>query len=105
MENYLEVIKGNAKTLYVSSSETSWGVFCYGENGDFFLNSDWGFLCFAWRSYGSDFETFLKSLNAEYIYGKFETNWNQWCSPKIKGRRKEQLIKLIELFLTELKKQ
>ena len=99
-----KIIKDNAATMYVSSPKASYGIFCFNSQGDLFLNSDWGFFGFAWRAYGKDFKEFLKSLNSEYVVGKFEYNWNMDRKGKFTGRRKECVTELVSIFLQELRK-
>lgn len=103
-----KIIVGNATTVYINHPEASYAIFCFNEYGDLFMNSDWGFYGYAWRHYGDrTFKEFLQGLNSDYLVGKFAINFNQDRPSKqwLKGIQKENVTKLIELFLTEIKKQ
>jgi hypothetical protein len=99
-----------AETVSINTPDTSWGIFCFNSIGDLFLNSDWGMFCYSWRSFGKDFREFLAGLNADYVICKFSQNYdenmpnNKRLGSKINKRRKESVTKLIELFITELRK-
>lgn len=98
------VVKNSAKTIYIDHPETSYGIFAYNSIGDLFLSSDWGFYGFSWRSYGDNFESFLKQCNADYITDKFATTWNQNSKAQFNGRRAKSVHTLVEMFLVELRK-
>lgn len=100
------VIKVNpckAETLYINHPTSSYGIFCFNSQGDLFLNSDWGFYGYAWRSYGDDFKEFLGSTNADYILQKFELNFRQVYSKKINAHAKENLLNLINELINYCK--
>lgn len=100
-----KIIKDTAETMYVYSKETSYGTFCFNSQGDLFLNSDWGFFGYGWRAFGRNFKDFLKQTNAEYIASNFARNWNANSKSKFAGRREQAVTKMIEIFLTELRKE
>lgn len=98
----IEIEKNCATTVFINTSETSFATFCYTKKGDFFLNSDWGNYFYSWRSFGDDFEKFLKGLEIGYLTNKLASGFNQY---PVEGRRLEVLIKLLELFLKTLNEQ
>lgn len=64
-----------AETVTIRTKEHSYGIFCYNSKGDLFLSSDWGMYGYAWRSWGAgSFESFLKQVNPEYVFEKFDGN-------------------------------
>lgn len=75
MKREIKLVPEPAETLYVSHPESSYGIFCFNSSGDLFLNSDWGFYGFGWRSYGKNFKEFIAGTNSDYIVGKFEINY------------------------------
>jgi hypothetical protein len=72
----VKVIPQAAEVVYISDPVHSYGIFCFNEQGDLFLNSDWGFYAFAWRSMGEGKTTkqFIAGCNPEYIAMKFGMN-------------------------------
>lgn len=102
-ETEVKIIKDAAETVYVSHPESGYGIFCYNSKGDLFLNSDYGMYGYAWRHYGDDsFRDFLKSTNADYILGKFETNIRFVRKSGIPLFWKKNLLNLIEAFIKSL---
>lgn len=104
MEVEVKIIKDNAETIYIRHPESSYGIFCYNSTGDLFLNSDYGMYGFAWRSYGADrpFKEFLKSLNTDYVFGKFQSNNYMTNKKKISKFTEKHLCNLIEEFIKAL---
>lgn len=98
----IEIEKNNASTVFIKTEETSWATFWYNDKGDLFLNSDWGNYFYSWRSFGDDFEKFLKGLELGYLYGKMASSFTQY---PVEGRRSDVLKKLLGLFLISLNKQ
>lgn len=93
----------NAKVVQVEHPEASYGIFCYNETGDLFINSDWGFYAYSWRSFGNDsFENFLKKCNNEYIIGKLQITLG-YQSIKFNQKQKQMISLLIDEFLAVLK--
>lgn len=100
----IKTIKKNAETIYIHHPKSSYGIFCLNEDGDLFLNSDWGFYGYAWRSFGDNFKEFLAGCDAGYILGKFEINYIEVNNgKKIPKHRKENLTVLITELTTFLK--
>jgi hypothetical protein len=98
------VIKHDAKTLRIDHPEASYGIFCFNEEGDLFLNSDWGFYGYAWRSFGESFEAFLASANTEYIMDKLSYNFCEVSGKRdIPPHRKAKLKILVGEFIDALK--
>jgi len=98
MTTEVKVNAHKAETVYISHPEASYGIFCYNSVGDLFLNSDWGFHGYAWRSYGDDFKKFLAQCGSDYILTKFEMNW-------VSGGRKKMhpsMKKNVEILIAEL---
>lgn len=95
----IEIEKDNASTVFINTQETSWATFCYTKKGDLFLNSDWGNYFYSWRSFGNDFEKFLKGLEIGYLFSKMASSFTQY---RVEDKRAEILIKLLELFQTAL---
>ena len=98
-----KIIKESATTVYVHSEDTSYGIFCFNNSGDLFVNSDWGFYGYAWRHYSGSFIDFLSGCNAEYIVGKFEINYGQTNKSRMMPIRKEKVTLLVKEFLLALK--
>lgn len=99
----VKVNEQTAETIYISHPQASYGIFCFNSIGDLFINSDWGFFGYAWRSYGNDFKKFLTQTNAEYIVGKFEINHKEVANKKMDSYRKEKLLILVNAFIHTLK--
>lgn len=99
------VRRHNAETIYISHPKASYGIFCFNEIGDLFLNSDWGAYCYAWRTYGADrpFKDFLAQCNAEYIVGKFGINFRNDAGRKMQPHETENVTILVEEFIKILK--
>lgn len=76
MNTEVKLINEPAETVYINTPNDSYGIFCFNTRGDLFLNSDWGFYAFAWRSMGEGKSTkqFIASCNPEYIAMKFSMN-------------------------------
>jgi len=100
----IKVVENSATTVYVSHPTSSYGIFCYTDTGDLFVNSDWGFYGFAWRHIGnSTFKEFLAQTNAEYIVGKFEINHREVSRKKMPAHRIKNLTVLVQEFINHLK--
>lgn len=95
----------NARTYYISHPDFHYGIFCFNDSGDLFLNSDWGMMGFAWRAYGKDFKEFLKGTNPEYIYGKFDTNSRYLYSKGLPKHTEKPVTQLIKAFIDHLKSE
>jgi hypothetical protein len=106
MDNETTIIIDSAVTIYINHPTASYGIFCYNTKGDLFLNSDWGFYGYTWRSFGgSSFEKFLAQTNADYLCGKFATTHNnQMPSAKywLKGRKEANVMLLLDQFIKTL---
>jgi hypothetical protein len=68
-----------SESYYISHPEHSFAIFAISENGDLFINGDWGQSNFAWRSYGVEksltaFKAFLCDLDEGYWKGKMQYN-------------------------------
>lgn len=92
-----------AQTIQIHSKDHSWGVFCFNEIGDLFLNSDWGAFMYGWRSFGANFREFLASTNADYIVGKFQINYREHSKKAIPPHTKTAITGLVELLIQHLK--
>lgn len=95
----------NASTYYISTEKYSYGIFCFNDAGDLFLNSDYGMYGFAWRAFGDDFKAFLSSTNADYIFGKFETNNHYLNHKNLPKHVRVPVTGLIEEFINALKSE
>lgn len=96
--------KSNAQTVYIQHPNASYGIFCFNDVGDLFLNSDYGIYGFAWRSFGEDFREFLADLNVDYLIGKFEINYIEVSGKrKMPEFRKEKVSILCQTFIEVLK--
>jgi hypothetical protein len=103
------MIKGkpvSAETIHINHPEASYGIFCFNEQGDLFLNSDYGMYGYAWRSYGPEpFRDFLAGLNVDYLVNKLDHCYINGAGrgkgiPKF---AKEKLIILCAEFIKVLK--
>lgn len=101
----VSVRKDSAATYYIRHPNASYGIFCFNEAGDLFLNSDWGMYGFAWRSYGKDFREFLAQTNADYIFQKFDTNTRYLHSKGLPKHVQKPVTALIEAFIQALKEE
>lgn len=93
-----------AQTVQINTKEHSWGIFCFNELGDLFLNSDWGFYAFSWRSFGDNFQNFLKGADEDYIVQKFENNFQNLTRKPIPPHTKSKILLLTKEFIDHLKK-
>lgn len=101
--NIFKVEKNTSSTVYINTPKTSWAIFMYTPKGDLFLSSDWGTYSHQWRSFGGDFEDFLKGLGVGYFVGKLSTpDINQ---KRISKMQQEILTLLVEHFINALKNQ
>jgi hypothetical protein len=101
----MKIIQSNAETVYINHDEASYGIFCFNDKGDLFLNSDWGFFGYAWRAYGENFKEFLSSCNSDYIIGKFGINYCETSGKKIPPHKEKYVKVLIDQFINHLKTQ
>lgn len=97
--------KDSATTYYIRHPEASYGIFCFNDKGDLFLNSDWGMYGFAWRSYGDDFKVFLSKTNPDYIYDKFESNCMYLFKKGLPKHTRKPVTKLLQAFIDKLKSE
>lgn len=107
METAINVDVSAATVIQIYHPESSYAIFCFSAKGDLFVNSDWGFFGYTWRSYGSQnsFTHFLAKTNAaEYIVGKLEINYFELTNRrKIPPFRRKNLLVLTELFIERIK--
>jgi len=99
----IKVNKLSAETIYINHPDASYGIFCFNEIGDLFINSDYGFYGYAWRSFGQNFKEFLASTNSHYLIGKFEINYRASSNKSIPKYWKEKLTILVDTFINQLK--
>lgn len=104
IESVATIKEYSAHTMFIRHPEASFGIFCYNDEGDLFLNSDYGFYGYAWRSYGDNFKEFLARTNADYIVGKFGINFRSDSGKKIPKFREEKLTILVAEFIKQVKK-
>jgi hypothetical protein len=97
------VRKDSAATYYISHPEFSYGIFCFNDKGDLFVNSDWGMYGYAWRSYGDDFKAFLAQTNPEYVFTKFDTNSHYSYRKGIPKHCQKPVTELLRAFINVLK--
>lgn len=93
-----------AQTIQINSTNHSWGIFCFDELGNLFLNSDWGAFMYGWRSFGSNFREFLASINPDYVVGKFEINYREHSRKAMPPHTKAAVTELVGLLIEHLKK-
>ena len=103
MEPEITIKIDSATTVYIHTKDFSYGIFCFNEKGDLFLNSDWGMYGFAWRSYGDDFKKFLSQTNADYIFDKFDTNTRCLFSKGLPKHVRKPVVGLLNEFINHLK--
>lgn len=100
METTAKITSGVAKIAWISHPTASYANFCYTEEGDLFINSDWWFFGYAWRSMGTrTFEEFMGQCNAYYVLGKLEINYRDTAKKKIPKHIQENLLLLLEEFI------
>jgi hypothetical protein len=99
----ITVHKNTAETIAIQHPDASYGIFCFNNVGDLFVNSDWGFYGFAWRSFGNNFKEFLASINPDYMVGKFEYNYQHVAQKKMPALYKKKLTVLATEFINQLK--
>lgn len=92
-----------AHTIQINSKDHSWGIFCFDELGNLFLNSDWGAFMYSWRSFGSDFREFLASTNPDYVVGKFAINFREHARKSMPPHTTSAVTGLVGLLIEHLK--
>lgn len=107
IENEVRVSAEPAETVYISTKKYSYGIFCFNDSGDLFLNSDYGMYGFAWRHYGKEkpFKNFLANTNADYIFDKFDTNVRYLHSRGLPKHVRGPVTGLIQALIDHLKKE
>lgn len=98
----MTITNDSAKTIQIDHPEASYGIFCFNSIGDLFINSDWGFYAYSWRSFGNSFEEFLSTCNSDYLIKKLEIT-NSQNGTKLYPNQKKNLIILIDEFIKVLK--
>src|SRR6185312_1985554 len=101
---YTSIEHRSAETIRIDHPTSSYGIFCFNSDGDLFLNSDWGFYGYAWRSYDGTFKEFLAQCNTQYIVGKFCITYIEVTGKKLNQTRKGNLEILVREFIEYLKK-
>ena len=91
----MHIQKDTAETFYINDPESTYGTFCFNTSGDLFLNSDYGYYCYSWRAFGTDFKKFLSGLNPEYVFDKFDTNAHHLMKKAFPNIAKNQLLALL----------
>lgn len=99
------VKENSATTVYINHPTASYGIFCYNDIGDLFLNSDYGMFGYAWRSFGENFKEFLSQINTDYLMGKFEINYRNTSGKKIPKYWRDNVETLCQSFIDTLKQQ
>jgi hypothetical protein len=101
------VIKDPCEQYYVTVPGHSWTTFTISAKGDFFIHGDWGYWCNNWRSFGSDFKSFLMSINADYLINCLERNAIQFqgLKKKLNKRQIEAITELFKAFQSALKEE
>lgn len=105
MDPEIKVNACTAETVYINHPEASYGTFCFNSIGDLFVNSDWGFYGYAWRSYGKSFKEFLSACSAEYIVGKFAIEYRSVTGKKFPKHKEDMMLILVSAFVNHLKTQ
>ena len=72
----ITIVVNTATTIYINDPDSTFGTFFFNEDGDLFLNCDWGVFCYTWRAFKGQFRDFLKGTDAEYVVKKLATNYN-----------------------------
>ena len=90
-----EPLPCNYSNILTFLEKASYGVFCFNSMGDLFINSDWGFFGYSWRSFGTDFKKFLQTCNSEYLVGKFGINYREVSGKKLPPHREKNLTILV----------
>lgn len=101
----MKITTDSAKTVQVDHPEASYAIFCFNSIGDLFINSDWGFYAYSWRSFGQrTFEEFLSECNSDYLLKKLEIT-QSGNGGKIYQNQKKNLVILIDEFINVLKEE
>lgn len=100
-----KIVKDPAEQYYISIPGQSWATFTINKKGDLFINSDWGYFCYAWRAFGDDFKRFSIGTSADYLFGCLERNMIQFygLKQKMRPRQKEAIAELFKQLQNELK--
>lgn len=98
----IETQKQSAETIYINHPQASYAIFCFNSVGDLFVNSDWGFYGYSWRSFGDNFKSFLAQTNSDYIVSKFSINHRDVSGKKMPSHRESNLKILVQEFINEL---
>lgn len=107
----MTITKQASESYYISHPDHSFAIMAITENGDLFINGNWGQSNFAWRSYGSEksleaFKEFLVDLNEGYWKGKMQYNLGYMDVKKVVVKNfVEHTWPLFQLLQDELKKQ
>lgn len=97
------IIVDPAYQYYVSVEGHSWATFTFSDKGDFTINSDWGYWCCNWRSFGADFKKFLKEINTHYLISNLLRQQIQFGGKKsIYPRAEEAITVLFKEFQQQL---
>ena len=98
--------KGAGETFTIRHRTESWAVFFINQDGDLFIESDWGYWTFSWRAFGGGFKQFLTQLEPEYFFDKLLFNHNQWGKGrnKVHARAEKAIKTLFECFKKVLEK-
>lgn len=97
-----KITVSKAEVVHINTADFSYGIFCYNDLGDLFLNSDWGMYGFAWRSFGADFRAFLAQTNPDYLVGKLRNNYRTTTGKELHKHTYTQLIGLVSAFINHL---
>jgi len=103
MNTEITLINEPAETVYINTPKDSYGIFCFNSKGDLFLNSDWGFYAYAWRSMGEGKTTkqFISSCNADYIAMKFGMNITAMKERKDYEKYRIEHVKVLLQYLID----
>lgn len=98
--------KFNCEQYYIRIDQYSYMKITICENGDLFIDGDYGYWCYAWRSFGESFKRFLIGLGDDYLIAKLESNQISNDGKKtINKHRKEALLNHWHAFQEILKEE
>lgn len=102
----IKLSMGEARSMYITHPEASYATFMWNNEGQLFMDGDWGFYCYRWSSFGGiTFEDFISGCTVEYVVGKLAINWNNYASKQQRfgGIREKNVSIMVKEFLTHLK--
>jgi len=102
----VQITKDKAETYHIDHPISSYGIFCFNNKGDLFLQSDWGLYGYSWRAFGKNFKEFIAQCEPDYILQKFFINFNEIGGKKDRWRSSSVHVRILIIeLIKELKNE